>query len=132
MLGATLEEPQDVQFELYVELLQRWGRKINLTSRRTEEEIVVYHFLDSLAALRLLGPDAAGRLLDIGTGAGFPGIPLKIVRPRIEVCLMGGSHKKMSFCREASRRRGAMERRRGNRAADRPRARWKRPFPHRC
>jgi len=104
-LGAALDGSQIEQFETYAALLQLWGKKINLTSRRSEEEIVVYHFLDSLAGLQVL-PPAELRLADIGSGAGFPGLPLKIAMPAIRLSLLESSHKKISFCREVVRKTG--------------------------
>jgi len=103
-LGYALGEREAAMFAAYIELLQRWGKKMNLTSRLASEEIVVYHFLDSLALLPFLAEE--GRLLDMGAGAGFPALPLKILFPRIEVTLVDSSHKKASFCREVIRRLG--------------------------
>jgi 16S rRNA (guanine527-N7)-methyltransferase len=105
-LGTPLEKTQLEQFEIYAELLQLWGRKINLTTRLSDEEIVVYHFLDSLAGLQVTGTSLRGTCADIGTGAGFPGIPLKIALPGIHLTLVESSHKKTSFCREVARRTG--------------------------
>lgn len=104
-LDVGLDPSQIEQFGAYTALLQLWGRKINLTSRRTEDEIVIYHFLDSLAGLQVL--DQGGvRLADIGSGAGFPGLPLKIAAPALSLSLMESSHKKVSFCREVVRTLG--------------------------
>ena len=104
-LGAPLDPTRVEQFAAYAALLQLWGKKINLTSRRTETEIVVYHFLDSLAGLQVLGRREV-RLADIGAGAGFPGLPLKIALPALSLTLMESSHKKISFCREVVRTLG--------------------------
>lgn len=104
-LGITLSRKQQHQFDTYAGLLQLWGSKINLTSRLSPEEIVIYHFLDSLAGLEVTGTGDF-RLADLGTGAGFPGIPLKIASPGIDLCLLESSHKKISFCREVAARAG--------------------------
>jgi 16S rRNA (guanine527-N7)-methyltransferase len=94
------------RFALYADLLQRWGRKINLTSRIKTEEIIIYHFLDSLAAFGTIEGGPGRQLVDIGSGAGFPSLPLKICMPDLRVCLVEGSRKKVSFCREVVRHLG--------------------------
>jgi 16S rRNA (guanine527-N7)-methyltransferase len=101
--GLVLENSLLERFERYSLLLQRWGEKINLTTRLTSREIVTHHFLDSLTALPLLREAPPGILLDIGTGAGFPGIPLKICLPGLRLTLLESSRKKVSFCREIIR-----------------------------
>jgi len=83
-------------FDSYLGLLRKWSRAYNLTALRDEEEIVRKHFIDSLSYLRAV-PEGAGTLLDVGTGAGFPGVPLKIARPGLEVFLLEPSRKKVSF-----------------------------------
>jgi 16S rRNA (guanine527-N7)-methyltransferase len=102
--GVTLDNLGEDRFSLYAELLQRWGRKMNLTSRLETKEIVTTHFLDSLAALPLLAGASGTALVDIGSGAGFPSLPLKICLPRLSVVLVESAHKKVSFCREVIRR----------------------------
>lgn len=89
------------QIETYVELLARWNEKINLTAIRDREEMVVRHFGESL----LLARDGRleGRLLDIGSGAGFPGLPLKIACPNLEVTLLEPVGKKRAFLLEVVR-----------------------------
>lgn len=105
-MGAVLDEEGIARFECYHRLLRTWGGKMNLTSRLEPGEIVVHHFLDSLAALPWVGGGEGARLLDIGTGAGFPGIPLKIVRVGLEVVLVDSVQKKISFCRQVIREAG--------------------------
>lgn len=83
-------------FEKYLKLLLKWNKTYNLTSITDEKEIRIKHFEDSLAPLPFL--PQAGRLLDIGTGAGFPGIPIKITKPELEVVLLDLRRKKISFC----------------------------------
>jgi len=93
-------------FSRYSDLLQLWGKKMNLTSRLKGEEIAVYHFLDSLAAYGTITGRGGGDLVDIGAGAGFPALPLKICIPGLHVLLVESSRKKVSFCREVARRLG--------------------------
>jgi 16S rRNA (guanine527-N7)-methyltransferase len=68
------------------------------------EEIIIYHFLDSLAAFSTIAGGPGRHLADIGSGAGFPALPLKVCMPDLRVCLVEGSRKKISFCREVVRR----------------------------
>jgi 16S rRNA (guanine527-N7)-methyltransferase len=81
-----------------------WNRKINLTSLRDDGDIVIGHFLDSISAARFV--PAGSRLLDIGSGAGLPGIPIKIVSPMLDVTLLDSAHKKVTFMREVIRALG--------------------------
>jgi 16S rRNA (guanine527-N7)-methyltransferase len=108
-LGVDLTPRQVTEFAAYAALLRKWGRKMNLTARLETKEIVIYHFLDSLAAYRLIAGGGEGPLIDIGAGAGFPALPLKICLPPLEVSLVDGSHKKASFCREVARSLGLAE-----------------------
>ena len=103
-LDLDLTPEQTDQFLAYLELLRRWNKKINLTALRTPTEIISRHFLDSLLLLPHL-PET-GRLLDIGSGAGFPGIPLKIARPALNIDLAEAKAKKVSFLKEVVRRLG--------------------------
>jgi 16S rRNA (guanine527-N7)-methyltransferase len=103
-LGLTLSPEQIEQFLAYLDLLLKWNRRMNLTALRTPAEIISRHFLDSLLLLPHL-PET-GRLLDIGSGAGFPGLPLKIARPGLTIDLVEATAKKVSFLKEAVRRLG--------------------------
>jgi 16S rRNA (guanine527-N7)-methyltransferase len=88
LLGITLTDPQTALFEGYMKKILAWSRRRNLVSRKDLDRVGAYHIVDSLSALDLL-PDRHGiRCLDIGSGAGFPGIPLKIVRPDIALGLV--------------------------------------------
>ncbi len=103
-LDLNLVPGQINQFLAYLDLLLKWNQKMNLTALRAPREIIIHHFLDSLLLLPYL-PDT-GYLLDLGSGAGFPGIPLKIVRPGLTVDLAEATAKKVSFLKEALRRLG--------------------------
>ena len=86
-------------FVAYLKHLQAWNRTFNLTSITSDEEIVIKHFVDSFAALNAAKISSGSSLLDVGTGAGFPGIPLKIVRSDLRITLVEPVHKKTSFLR---------------------------------
>jgi 16S rRNA (guanine527-N7)-methyltransferase len=101
VFGIDLEEKKIEDFERYFRELLKWNQKINLTAIRTEKGIVLKHFLDSLSANPCLSD--ASTLLDIGSGAGFPGIPLKIVNPGLEVTLIDSVQKKVAFQRHIIR-----------------------------
>jgi 16S rRNA (guanine527-N7)-methyltransferase len=100
-LGTSLSDYQLNQFMAYASLLVKWNRHINLTGIRSFCEILIKHFLDSLTPLPYL-PEKAN-LLDLGTGAGFPGLPIKIVRPDQAISLIEASAKKISFLKETVR-----------------------------
>ncbi len=89
-------------FMAYLSELKKWNRAYNLTALKTDREIIIKHFLDSLLYLRAI-PEHAQELADIGSGAGFPGIPLKLVRPETEVTLIEASRKKTVFLRHIIR-----------------------------
>ena len=84
----------------YVDLLERWNRSYNLTAVRDPAEMVSKHILDSLAALPWAGE---GSLLDAGTGAGLPGIPLAVARPELDVTLVDSAGKKVRFMNHVKR-----------------------------
>ncbi len=98
-VGISLEEKQVELFLLYLRELQTWNRSFNLTGITSDEGIIIKHFVDSLAALIVEPIQQESKLLDIGTGAGFPGIPLKIARPGLSLVLVEPSNKKSAFLR---------------------------------
>ncbi len=102
--GIYLEERDILAFDLYLKELLKWNQKINLTAIRTEKGIVLKHFLDSLSVYPYVPHTST--LLDIGSGAGFPGIPLKIVQPSLEVTLIDSVRKKVDFQRHIIRKLG--------------------------
>lgn len=102
--GYPLSASQIKDVVLYIDLLQKWNRTINLTAIRQPEEIVRRHFGESLFAARhLLAPDSADEVIDVGSGAGFPGAVLKIFAPSIRLTLIESHGKKAIFLRELSR-----------------------------
>lgn len=101
-LGVALDKRALDLFDRYYRELILWNEKMNLVSIRTPEEILIKHFVDSLTPLPyIVRPQ--GRLLDIGSGGGFPGIPLKIAMPTLRVFLMEASRKKSSFLKHLIR-----------------------------
>jgi 16S rRNA (guanine527-N7)-methyltransferase len=102
--GIRLNEKQVEAFDLYLRELLKWNQKINLTAIRSEKGIVLKHFLDSLSVYPYLSKAAS--LLDIGSGAGFPGIPLKILHPSLEITLIDSVRKKIDFQRHIIRMLG--------------------------
>ncbi|OGP96004.1 MAG: 16S rRNA (guanine(527)-N(7))-methyltransferase RsmG [Deltaproteobacteria bacterium RBG_16_47_11] len=102
--GIDLDEKAMEAFELYLKELLKWNQKINLTAIRSGKGILLKHFLDSLSVHPYL-PERSF-ILDIGSGAGFPGIPLKIVQPSFEVTLIDSVRKKVDFQRHIIRMLG--------------------------
>lgn len=96
--GFTLNDLQKNQFERYFELLIEWNKKINLTAITEKEEVYLKHFYDSLAPV-LQGhiKNEPVRLLDIGAGAGFPSLPMKILCPELEVTIIDSLNKRINF-----------------------------------
>ncbi len=99
-IGIKLNKNQIEIFSLYLDLLIEWNQKINLTSLKNPQEIIIKHFLDSLTCIKaidLYSNIDKNSIVDIGTGAGFPGIPIKIVCPSIELFLLEARKKKSIF-----------------------------------
>ncbi len=99
-MGLKIESRQADAFQTYLELLLSWNEKMNLTAITEPGEVLEKHFLDSLTPLLALPIKQGGKLIDVGTGAGFPGIPLKILRPDIELTLLDGLNKRLTFLGE--------------------------------
>jgi len=97
--NITLTKQQEEKFSAYADLLVQWNEKINLTAITDEEGIVIKHFLDSLSIMPYM-PEDARTLIDVGTGAGFPGIPVKIVNDKISVTLLDSLEKRVKFLNE--------------------------------
>lgn len=88
----------------YIDMLREWGRRINLSSVLTEREVIIKHLIDSLTVAEFIPPGS--RVIDIGTGAGFPGIPLSIHDPSLKVTLVESVGKKVAFLRDVKRSLG--------------------------
>lgn len=100
-IGYTLQEEQLEQFFTYKELLIEWNKKMNLTAIEQEEDIITKHFIDSLSIASYI-PDTT-KIIDIGTGAGFPGIPLKILKKDLSITLLDSLNKRITFLEEVIR-----------------------------
>ena len=97
--GIILTEKQVKQFQRYYELLVEWNQKMNLTAIIDKQDVYLKHFYDSLTITKICNLDNQ-KLCDIGTGAGFPGIPLKIVFPNLKVTLVDSLKKRCTFLNE--------------------------------
>ncbi len=97
-IDITINKVQVEQFFNYMKLLLEWNEKINLTAITDENEIIIKHFVDSLTICKYLKDEES--LIDVGTGAGFPGIPIKIVRPDMEIVLLDSLNKRVKFLEE--------------------------------
>ncbi|MDH4162770.1 MAG: 16S rRNA (guanine(527)-N(7))-methyltransferase RsmG [Nitrospirota bacterium] len=101
--GLDLTDEQVDQFLFYLVELEKWNRKISLTSIKGEQDIVIKHFLDSFSYLKGFEPSAGTRLLDMGSGPGFPALPLKIAIPGLAVTMVESVQKKAAFLRHMVR-----------------------------
>jgi 16S rRNA (guanine527-N7)-methyltransferase len=102
-----LDKRVQVQLQQYLTLLLQWNARINLTAIRSPSEIIRRHFGESLFAARQL-PKPLKSLIDFGSGAGFPGLPIQIFRPDISVTLAEANAKKVAFLREITRKLGLL------------------------
>ena len=96
-LGITLTDIQKEQLETYKEFLIEYNKHTNLTRIIDENDIYLKHFYDSLTIVKYIDLSKKSNLLDIGTGAGFPGMVLKIVYPNLDVTLLDSNNKKVTF-----------------------------------
>jgi len=111
--GNALSTDQLQNISMYIDILQRWNARVNLTAIRNPDEIVTRHFGESLFAARHLFPARSAQsaassgkalaVVDVGSGAGFPGIPIKLWAPEISLTLIESNHKKATFLREVTR-----------------------------
>jgi len=103
-LGVSLDDRALERFDLYAQLLCDWNKKINLTAITDPQEICVKHFADSLSVLAKVEVPQNAKLIDVGTGAGFPGLALKIARPDLHVTLLDSTKKKLTVLENISRK----------------------------
>ena len=96
-LGISLSEEQKEKFLSYYDFLTEKNKVMNLTAITEFEEVVIKHFLDSISCVKAVDFSKTGSMIDVGTGAGFPGIPLKIMFPDLSVCLLDSLQKRVTF-----------------------------------
>ena len=92
-----ITDKQLEQFKKYAEILEEWNKKINLTAITQKDQIAIKHFIDSLLILKSVDIAQGASIVDVGTGAGFPGVPLKIMRPDIKLTLIDSLNKRITF-----------------------------------
>lgn len=104
--GVQLSEEMVARFDRYAAMLIEWNQRFNLTAITEPDAIAVRHFADSLALLAAVSPDEGSTLIDVGSGAGFPGLPIAIVRGDMKVTLLDSTNKRVGFLAEVARELG--------------------------
>lgn len=102
-LKVDINEEKINKFDIYSKLLLEWNEKINLTAITSPEEISIKHFLDSIAPLSVFEIKENAKIIDVGTGAGFPGFPIKIMREDLKFTFMDSLNKRINFLKEISK-----------------------------
>lgn len=98
--GVNLDEKALERFDLYAKLLVEWNEKINLTAITDPDGIALKHFVDSLSVFSAINIPEGAKSIDVGTGAGFPGIPMLIARPDLKITLLDSTNKKLNVIRD--------------------------------
>lgn len=98
--GVELDENALERFDIYARLLVDWNEKINLTAITEPDEIVIKHFVDSLSLFSVIDIPQGAKVIDVGTGAGFPGVAMLIARPDLDITLMDSTNKKLNVIRD--------------------------------
>ena len=99
-LGIELDEVKSRQFQVFYEMLVEWNKVMNLTGITEYEEVVEKHFVDSASIVNVENMEQVNKVIDVGTGAGFPGIPLKIIFPHLKMTLLDSLNKRVKFLNE--------------------------------
>ncbi|HEY8892425.1 MAG TPA: 16S rRNA (guanine(527)-N(7))-methyltransferase RsmG [Clostridium sp.] len=99
-VGLEFNEKKYDEFMRYKDLIKEWNEKINLTAIKEDEEIIKKHFIDSMKVFKFDQLKNAKSVIDIGTGGGFPGIPMKIIKPEINIVLLDSLNKRIKFLNE--------------------------------
>lgn len=105
-LNIEITDIQTEQFEKYSDLLKEWNEKINLTAITDDDGISIKHFLDCILLLKYIDINENASVADIGTGAGFPGLPVKIMRSDVSLCLVDSLNKRINFLNEVKTQLG--------------------------
>lgn len=95
---CSITNEQEERFKKYESLLIEWNKKMNLTAITEHDEVILKHFVDSISILKYINNDC--KIIDVGTGAGFPGIPIKIMNESVDVTLMDSLNKRINFLNE--------------------------------
>ena len=99
-IGFHMDDKAIQQFMIYKDLLLEWNQKMNLTAITEEKEVIIKHFIDSISCTKIKELKNSGKIIDVGTGAGFPGIPLKVIYPDLKLTLLDSLNKRINFLKE--------------------------------
>ncbi len=108
-LQMDIDSDKLEKFKTYKSLLKEWNEKINITAIKDDEEIDIKHFLDSLTVFKTGKITEGKRIIDIGTGGGFPGVPIKIIEDSVEVVLLDSLNKRLKFLDEVIKELGLQD-----------------------